>query len=365
MIARENQVLRVDREISEDIKTPIEDQIVEKILQLPEKVIIVSDYAKGTITRSMVKRLTDSKRCVIVDPKSSDLTKYSSSYLVTPNLSELSKATGIEKLSPGEIEEPTRKIMDDFNISNMLVTFGPDGMALIEKNKPIIHIHARTMEVYDVTGAGDTVIASIASAIAGGASLADACYVANFAAGIVVGKHQTATTTPEEIMAYAFGPLASDKIVNVEILLERLEELKKSGKKIVFTNGCFDLLHVGHITYLNDARGLGDILVVGMNTDSSVRSLKGENRPIIPEQERSHLIAALECVDYVIMFNEDTPLDLIKKIRPDYLVKGADYLKEEVVGFDFVESYGGKVILLPLIDNISTSNIINRIKEKF
>jgi len=365
MIARENQVLRVDREISEDIENTIEDQIVEKILQLPEKVIIVSDYAKGTITRSMVKRLTDSKKCVIVDPKSSDLTKYFNSYLVTPNLSELSKATGIEKLSPGEIEEPTRKIMDDFNISNMLVTFGPDGMALIEKNKPLIHIHARTMEVYDVTGAGDTVIASIASAIAGGAALADACYVANFAAGIVVGKHQTATTTPEEIMAYAFGPLASDKIVNMETLLERLEELKKSGKKIVFTNGCFDLLHVGHITYLNDARGLGDILVVGMNTDSSVRSLKGENRPIIPEHERSHLIAAIECVDYVIMFNEDTPLNLIKKIRPDYLVKGADYLKEEVVGFDFVESYGGKVILLPLIDNISTSNIINRIKEKF
>jgi len=365
MIARENQVLRVDRETSEDIKTPIEDQIVEKILQLPEKVIIVSDYAKGTITRSMVKRLTDSKRCVIVDPKSSDLTKYSNSYLVTPNLSELSKATGNDKLSPGEIEEPTRKIMDDFNISNMLVTFGPDGMALIEKNKPIIHIHARTMEVYDVTGAGDTVIASIASAIAGGASLADACYVANFAAGIVVGKHQTATTTPEEITAYAFGPSASDKIVNMETLLERLEELKKSGKRVVFTNGCFDLLHVGHISYLIDARGLGDILVVGMNTDSSVRSLKGENRPIIPEQERSHLIAALECVDYVIMFNDDTPLDLIKKIRPDYLVKGADYLKEEVVGFDFVESYGGKVILLPLIDNISTSNIINKIKEKF
>jgi len=365
MIARGKQVLRVDREITEDIESPIEDQIVKSILQLPEKVVIVSDYAKGTITYSMVKRLTDSGKCVIVDPKSSDLGKYSNTYLVTPNLSELSNATGIKKLSPQEIEKPIRKIMNNFNISNMLVTFGPDGMALIEKSKPLIHIHARTMEVYDVTGAGDTVIASIASAIAGGATLADACYVANFAAGIVVGKHQTATTTPEEIMAYAFGPSASDKIVDLKTLLKRLEDLRKSGKKIVFTNGCFDLLHVGHITYLNDARKLGDILVVGLNTDSSVRSLKGKNRPIIPEQERSHLIAALECVDYVIMFDEDTPLNLIKKILPDYLVKGADYLKEEVVGFDFVESYGGKVSLLPLIDNISTSNIINRIKEKF
>lgn len=365
MIARGNQVLRVDRETTKDIESSIEDQIVESILHLQERVVIVSDYAKGTVTRSMIKRLIDSGKCVIVDPKSSDLSKYSNAYLVTPNLSELSGATGVEKLSPVEVEEPARKLMNDFNISNILVTFGPDGMALIEKNEPLIHIHARTMEVYDVTGAGDTVIASIGSAIAGGATLADACYVANFAAGIVVGKHQTATTTPKEIMAYAFGPLASDKIVNTITLLERIEELKKSGKKIVFTNGCFDLLHVGHMTYLNEARGLGDILVVGLNTDRSVRVLKGENRPIIPEQERSHLIAALECVDYVIMFDDDTPLDLIKKIQPDFLVKGSDYLKEEVVGFDFVESYGGKVSLLPLIDNISTSNIINKIKEKF
>ena len=146
---------------------------------------------------------------------------------------------------------------------------------------------------------------------------------------------------------------------------KRFDELKKSGRKSVFTNGCFDLLHVGHITYLNEARGLGDILVVGLNTDRSVRALKGENRPILPEQERSYLLAALECIDYVILFDAETPLELIKEIRPDFLVKGADYSKEEVVGYNLVESYGGKVVLLPLIDTISTSNIINRIKEKF
>ncbi len=165
-------------------------------------------------------------------------------------------------------------------------------------------------------------------------------------------------------MAYAFGPSASDKIVNIDTLLDRVDELKNSGRKIVFTNGCFDLLHVGHITFLNEARGLGDILVVGLNTDRSIHSLKGENRPILPEQERSHLLAALECVDYVILFDEDTPIELIKKIHPDFLVKGADYTKEEVVGHKIVESYGGTVSLIPLIDSVSTSTIINRIKGK-
>ena len=365
MIARGNQVLRVDRENTETIESSVENRIVKSILELPEHVVIVSDYAKGTVTNNLVKNLADAEKCVIVDPKSSDFGKYSHAYIVTPNLSELSRATGIENLTAGDIEEPARKLMDEFDISNILVTFGPDGMALIEKNAPLIHIHAKTREVYDVTGAGDTVIATLGTAVASGASPADACYVANIAAGIVVGKHQTAATTPDEIMAYAFGPSTSDKIVDINILLERLDELKKAGRKIVFTNGCFDLLHVGHITYLNEARGLGDILVVGLNTDRSVRALKGENRPILPEQERSHLLAALECIDYVILFDAETPLELIKKIRPDFLVKGADYAKEEVVGYDFVESYGGRVVLLPLIDTISTSNIINRIKEKF
>ncbi len=365
MIARGNQVLRVDRENTEKIEISVENQIIKSILELPENVVIVSDYAKGTVANNLVKNLTDAGKCVIVDPKSSDFGKYSHAYIVTPNLSELSRATGIENLLTEDVEKPARKLMDEFDISNILVTFGPDGMSLIEKNAPLIRIHAKTREVYDVTGAGDTVVATLGSAVACGASLADACYVANIAAGIVVGKHKTATTSPDEIMAYAFGLSTSDKIVDMKILLERLDELKKAGRKIVFTNGCFDLLHVGHITYLNEARGLGDILVVGLNTDRSVRALKGDNRPILPEQERSHLLAALECIDYVILFDVETPLDLIKKIRPDFLVKGADYSKEEVVGYDLVESYGGKVVLLPLIDTISTSNIINIIKEKF
>ena len=363
LIARGNQVLRVDRETNAEIELSVEKQLIENILQLPEKVVVISDYAKGTVTHSLVNALTGAGKCVIVDPKSSDLKKYSNTYIVTPNLSELSTAAGTGKLSSAEVEKTARRLMKDFDISNILVTLGPDGMALIEKNSPLYHIHARTREVYDVTGAGDTVIASLAAAVAGGTSLTDACDVANIAAGIVVGKHQTAAATLKEIMDYAFGPSASDKIVDPETLLGRISELKESGKKIVFTNGCFDILHVGHINFLNEARDLGDVLVVGLNTDRSVQALKGQSRPILPQEERSHLLAALECVDFVILFDDDTPINLIKEVRPDFLVKGSDYTQEEVVGYDTVKSYGGKVRLISFKDKVSTTSIINRIKE--
>ncbi|MFA6470930.1 MAG: D-glycero-beta-D-manno-heptose 1-phosphate adenylyltransferase, partial [Candidatus Latescibacterota bacterium] len=326
--------------------------------------IIVSDYAKGVVTEGFVEKLTRNGKRVIVDPKSADFGKYASSFLITPNLPELFSVSGSHDSSPDCIEKSCRSLMDRFGIENMLVTLGADGMALIERGKPMNHIHTRAREVYDVTGAGDTVIATMASAVAAGAALIDACHTANIAAGIVVGKRQTATATPEEIMTYAYGQTVSEKIVDRAALISRVEELKKNGMKIVFTNGCFDLLHIGHITYLNEARGLGDVLIVGLNTDRSIRALKGNSRPIIPEEERSHVLAALESVGYVILFDEDTPLELIRDIRPDVLVKGSDYSKDQVVGHEIVESYGGIVALIPLVDNASTSDIINRIRER-
>lgn len=363
LIARGNQVLRVDRETTAAISPDIEEKLAERILAAPADVIIVSDYAKGVVTAGLVERLIRSGRRVIVDPKSSSFGKYAGAFLVTPNLRELLLAAGETDISADTVETPGRKIMDEFGIANLLITLGPDGMALIGRDRPVSRVHTRAREVYDVTGAGDTVIATVAAAVAAHAELADACFVANIAAGIVVGKRQTATAGPEEIMAYAFGQTASEKIVTLDELASRIAELKRAGMKIVFTNGCFDLLHVGHITYLNDARGLGDVLVVGLNTDRSIRSIKGPSRPIIPEQERSHVLAALECVGYVVLFDEETPLDLIRAIKPDILVKGADYTKEQVVGHDIVESYGGTVSLIPLVDNASTSSIIKRIKE--
>ncbi len=363
LIARGNQVLRVDHETTAPIAPEMEARLAEAILATPSDIIIVSDYAKGVVTPGLVERLVRSGRRVIVDPKSSDFGKYSGAFLVTPNLHELHLATGRTDIAPESIEGPGRDLMARFGIANLLVTLGPEGMALLEGEKPVSRIHTRAREVYDVTGAGDTVIATVAAAAASGAELAEACFVANIAAGIVVGKHQTATAGPEEIMAYAFGQSASVKVVSRAELVSRVEAMKRSGMKIVFTNGCFDLLHVGHISYLNEARGLGDFLVVGLNTDRSIRALKGPSRPIIPEQERSHVLAALECVGSVVLFDEDTPLELIRAIRPDVLVKGADYTREQVVGHDIVESYGGVVRLIPLVEDASTTNIIRRIRE--
>ena len=364
LIARGNQVLRVDRETTAPINSSLEQQLFDRIMSLSGDVVVISDYAKGVVTSGLVRSLTETGRRIIVDPKSSDFGIYANSYLITPNILELSQAYGVRHLSSDDMERVSRELMERHNIAHILVTLGSEGMALFSNNAPGYHIHSRAREVYDVTGAGDTVTATVSASIAAGIPLTDACYMANIAAGIVVGKHYTAIASPDEIIGYAFGVSASEKIVTVKTLQNRISELKKAGRKIVFTNGCFDLLHMGHITYLNEARELGDVLVVGVNTDRSVRALKGDRRPIIPEEERSHVIAALECVDYVILFDEDTPLQLIRDIRPDILVKGADYKKEEVVGYDIVESYGGRVTLLPLLENSSTTSIINRIKDQ-
>ena len=363
LIARGSQVLRVDRETTESIGPEVERELLRRILSAPCDVVVVSDYAKGLVTPGLVSGLTVSGKRVIVDPKSADFGRYARAVLVTPNLHELHAAAGRKDITPDTLDEPGRAIMDAHGIANLLVTLGPDGMALIERGKPVARIHTRAWEVFDVTGAGDTVIATVAAAVAAGADLADACHVATIASGIVIGKRETATASPEEILAYAFGQSSSDKIVDRATLIRRVGELRNAGMRIVFTNGCFDLLHVGHITFLNEARGLGDILIVGLNTDRSVRALKGNSRPIIPEEERSHVLASLESVSYVVLFDEDTPLDLIRAVRPDVLVKGADYAREQVVGHDIIESWGGTVYLIPLVDNASTSDIIRRIKE--
>lgn len=363
LIARGTQVFRADRETRSPIDAFLESSLVESIAARPEDVIVISDYAKGLVTPGLVAGIVHAGKRAVVDPKSSDFGRYRGAYLITPNYGEFCRAAGIDAITPDEIEPAGRKLMAKHRIANLLVTLGADGMLLIEGNGPATHIHTRAREVYDVTGAGDTVVATLASALAGGAVLTDACLVANIAAGIVVGKHRTATASPAEIMDYAFGPSSSAKIVDRAAIARRADELRSEGRKIVFTNGCFDLLHIGHITYLNEARGLGDILVVGLNTDDSVRRLKGPSRPIINEAERSHVLAALECIDFVVPFDEDTPLELIRAIRPDILVKGADYTRDDVVGHDVVESWGGEVRLIPVVPNTSTSDIIRRIRD--
>ncbi len=363
LIARGNQVLRVDRERTNPLDGALEHLLAEAVVACPETVAVVSDYAKGVVSPGLVRRIVESGKRVIVDPKGRDYSRYAGVYLITPNLGELRAAADLDGDSLDCVEAAGRTLMENIGAAHLLVTLGPGGMLLIERGGAATHVHARAREVYDVTGAGDTVISGVAASIAAGAALADACELATIAAGIVVGKHRTATATPTEILDYAFGTSSADKIVDCAALAERIADLKKAGRRIVFTNGCFDLLHVGHITYLNDARALGDILVVGLNTDDSVRRLKGPARPIIPETERCHVLAALESVDFVVMFDEDTPLDLIAAVRPDILVKGADYTEETVVGHDLVRSWGGEVRLIPVVNGVSTSTIIDRIRQ--
>lgn len=270
---------------------------------------------------------------------------------------------GAENTQDMGIRELGEKMLAELDLKGLVITLGADGMYVFGPKQESRHILTRAREVYDVSGAGDTVASTIALCMASGASLAQAAEVANLAAGVVVGKVGTATVTQEEILSRSDSRYAiTSKILKDRSELARVLSVhQQMGRKVVFTNGCFDLLHLGHIKLLHEAKSFGDILVVGLNTDASVRRLKGPSRPCLEEEERAHILAALDCVDYVSPFDEDTPLGLIRQIRPDILVKGSDYKKEEVVGWDVVEGYGGHVRLVELDKNFSTSRLIQKI----
>ena len=250
---------------------------------------------------------------------------------------------------------------------SLLITRSEEGMSLFSGNGETVHIPTVAREVFDVTGAGDTVLAVLACGVAGGTGLTEAAQLANIAAGIAVAKVGTSVVTPAEIIdAVAAGHRDSDsKIKNRDVLTGIIERERNKGRRVVFTNGCFDLLHAGHVKYLQAARRLGDLLILGLNSDVSVRRLKGAKRPLIGEEERAHILAALDCIDYVCLFDEDTPLELITALKPYILVKGGDYTPEGVVGKELVESYGGRVELIPFVDGKSTTNIIEKVLERY
>ncbi len=363
VIASNHQVVRYDKETKEDIKKEYEEKIFKYLKANIEKIdiFLLSDYAKGVLTESLTQKIIDLankyNKKLIIDPKN-NFSKYKNAYMIKPNKKELSLATGIEIKSKEDLIKAGWKLKKELNLKYLLVTLSEEGMALF--GEEFIQIPTLAREVYDVTGAGDTVLASLGFYLSKKDNLIEAMHFANAAAAVVVGKVGSATASLDEIMEIE---RKLDNSVDYKIIdFERVEDLMKSlkNKKIVFTNGCFDILHIGHVKYLQKAKTLGDVLIVGVNSNESVKRLKGEDRPINDEYDRAYLLASLEVVDYVVIFKEDTPYELIKKIKPDVLVKGKDYEGKEVVGSDIAK----EVKLIDFVDGKSTTNIIKKIKER-
>jgi D-beta-D-heptose 7-phosphate kinase/D-beta-D-heptose 1-phosphate adenosyltransferase len=369
IVGRTQQLLRLDIE-SRDSPPAIEmDRLLERATALVDKVhaVILSDYAKGALSRALCESVIDAARAkgipVLADPKTPDLGKYSGATSVCPNLGELSLATGISSHQTEALLDAGQLQVAQHNLQFLTVTMSEKGIGVLWPERRY-HSPARAREVFDVSGAGDTVIATIAAGLAGGLQVETAVDLANLAAGIVVGKTGTVPIAQHELIA-ALTPssnfTAGEKILDLERVAKRVAEWRASGEKIVFTNGCFDLLHVGHITLLEDCRRFGTKLVLGLNADASICRLKGPSRPIVGERERARVMAALAAVDAVVLFEEDTPLELIRALRPDVLVKGGDYTIETVVGHEEVAASGGRVEIVPTVEGFSTTNIVRKL----
>jgi D-beta-D-heptose 7-phosphate kinase / D-beta-D-heptose 1-phosphate adenosyltransferase len=367
-IADQQQVMRAD------LEAPWPDASNGKALAAARGVIadhdvmVISDYAKGFLPTALVKELIALGRAhgkpVIVDPKGADLARYDGATIVTPNSREAGLATAMEAGSDSAVAAAAQTLLARLpGLGAVLITRGAAGLSLAARDQAIVHIAGRPREVFDVSGAGDTVVATLALALAAGGGLETAARLANIAAGIAVTMVGTAAVTASEIAAELQGQQlesAERKIVSAERAREWLALWRAKGKKIGFTNGCFDLIHPGHISLLTQARAKCDRLVVGLNSDASVKRLKGTGRPVQDETARAIVLASLAMVDLVVIFGEDTPEILIQQIRPDVLVKGADYKRADIVGADFVSSYGGEIVLADLVPDRSTSDLIDR-----
>ncbi|WP_051693899.1 bifunctional D-glycero-beta-D-manno-heptose-7-phosphate kinase/D-glycero-beta-D-manno-heptose 1-phosphate adenylyltransferase HldE [Desulfohalovibrio reitneri] len=370
VMGRGQQLIRLDEEDAGPLSAEVQDALLRQVERsLPEcGAVIVSDYAKGVFAGNLAQRIINVGAevgvPVLVDPKGADWTRYQGAFCITPNTGEFQRVAQFDPRDDSDLGERASTAIHAFSLSWLLVTRGERGMSLFGRGGEALHVPTQAREVFDVSGAGDTVIATLAAGVAAGLSMEDSARLANAAAGVVVGKVGTQPVTRaelEEALALDEGGCAY-KIRTREAAMEAVQGWKRQGENVVFTNGCFDLLHVGHITLLHKAAELGDRLVVGLNSDASVRRLKGETRPILPEAERASLLAALQDVDMVVIFDEDTPLELLNALKPDILVKGGDYVRETVVGHQEVESWGGRVELISLVDGKSTSSIIDRLR---
>jgi D-beta-D-heptose 7-phosphate kinase/D-beta-D-heptose 1-phosphate adenosyltransferase len=372
IIAHNQQILRIDKEDNRPITAKTENKLIQYINQvIPEMDgVICSDYHKGVLTDKVIKaimhRAQKSKKPVIVDPKSSDFSLYKGATVITPNAREVARSVPIKIEDKEDLGRAAEYLLNLTRAQAILITRGKDGMVLYQNKEKFVSIPTVAKEVFDVTGAGDTVISVFSMAVFVGFNFQEAAWLSNMAASVVVGKVGTAVVTLEEINEFLHDEMlrTSHTVLELDELKKILSLAKSTEKKIVFTNGCFDIIHGGHIEFLQQAKALGDILVVGLNSDKSVKKLKGENRPIKTERERANILAALKYIDYITLFEETTPEKIIQEIRPDILVKGADYKIDEVVGREIVEGYGAKVELLPIVEGHSTTKTLEKILEK-
>ncbi len=371
IIGRGQQLVRLD---DETVKKPdhlATDSLFKYFCRAAEKAdaVIISDYGKAVFGGELAQRIIRHCRLknipVMVDPKGNDWQRYRGASCITPNWSEFIQAAEHYQLG-GQMKAIAEGLLDTLDLDFLLVTRGAKGMALFSREGKSVSIHARAREVFDVSGAGDTVIATLAAGRAAGCDMQTAAAMANAAAGVVVGKLGTNPVSADELeQALVTDDLVGGgKIKNMEQACAAIADWKSRGKKIVFTNGCFDLLHVGHVRLLEEAAAKGDVLVVGVNSDESVRRLKGPSRPIIGQDQRAALLAGIKAVDLVVIFEEDTPIDLIRHFKPHVLVKGGDYTVDTVVGHELVKSWGGNIELVPLVGGVSTSQVIASVRAK-
>ncbi|MDC9727386.1 MAG: D-glycero-beta-D-manno-heptose-7-phosphate kinase [Candidatus Thioglobus sp.] len=366
IIAAQQQVVRYDRESTDEISSESQKLILTSFKSIINNYdgVLLSDYGKGVLTfeltQAIITLANKNDKKVLIDPKGLDYSKYKGAYLLTPNKKEASEATQINIKDDASLTQAITQLKDECDLDVSLITLSEDGVAIYDNDLRTRPTVAR--EVFDVTGAGDTVLASLGFALAYGYEIDDAVEFSNLAAGVVVGKIGSATASLNEIIEYESSLNKSTSDEHIKTLSEIAalsEELKARSKKIIFTNGCFDILHAGHVRYLETAKSYGDVLILGLNSDRSVKALKGEGRPINTQMDRAYILAALEAVDYVVVFDKDTPYELIEAIKPHVLVKGGDYEGKEVIGQDIAD----ELKLVQFVDGKSTTKTIEKIQK--
>jgi D-beta-D-heptose 7-phosphate kinase/D-beta-D-heptose 1-phosphate adenosyltransferase len=365
VLSRHQQLIRLDFEenFSQQEASGLRDKLTSLLKN--QDLVILSDYLKGALSdvSQLIAEIRKAGIPILVDPKGTDFSRYKGASILTPNLHEFETIVGVCD-SEALLVSKAQQLIAELELEALLVTRGEHGMTLIQPGQQELHFPARSRDVFDVTGAGDTVISVLGAALAAGKPLAEAVALSNIAAAIAVSKVGTVAVSGPELRREVQADSDSDRgIMSREQLALALADARANGEKVVFTNGCFDIIHAGHVGYLQDARQQGDRLIVAVNDDASVTRLKGEGRPINSLERRMAVLAGLESVDWVVGFSEDTPIPLLELLKPDVLIKGGDYKISEVVGADVVQAYGGEVKVLSFLDNCSTTNIVKKIRD--